>query len=477
LRRSRVFLFCFLVVLILCLLVFWSPFKKDKESSSSVSQYSPIDEAYERILASSVHPVEEKKLIEGALRGMAETLGDPYSKYMTEEEATSHRESLSDERVGIGIEIMENKGHFIVVTPMKSSPAEKAGVKPYDEIVRVNGQRVEGKSLSDLLTVIKGKKGTTVSLTVFRETEDRHLELNMKRSALQVQTVTSERIEEDDTAIGYVTISLFGEKTAEEWEEQTRTLVKQGIDGLLIDVRGNPGGYLHSVQQVVGTMLENGDIFAYMQDPKGVLEPLPVEVTKEDDYYKVMKRIPIVLLQNEGSASASEVLSGALKSNQRAVIAGSTSFGKGTVQETWKLTNGGEMKLSSHKWLTPKQQWIHGIGIEADYEVKASELYQLEPLPIDGSYRVGDMNEDIIYGQKVLKALGYDLTRSDGYFDESTADAVLSFKQDEKLEANASMDTSFFQATRETILSKKSNKKFDDQLQKSIGYLFHSIQK
>ena len=469
-------MFAFLVILILCLLIFWTPLKKDK-TSNATSPMSPIDEAYERILASSVHPVEGKLLIEGALRGMAETLGDPYSKYMTKEEAKSHRESLSDERVGIGLEIVENKGRFIVVTPLKESPAEKAGVKPYDEIVQVDGERVDGKSLSDLLKVIKGKKGTNVSLTVFRPTEDRHMELSMMRSALQIHTVSSERIEQDDSTIGYVSISLFGEKTAEEWEQQTRTLVKQGIDGLLIDVRGNPGGYLHSVEQIIGTMLKNGQIFAYMQDAKGVLEPLPVKATKEDDYSKVMKKIPIVLLQNEGSASASEVLSGALKSNQRALIAGSKSFGKGTVQETWELTNGGEMKLSSHKWLTPKQQWIHGKGIEADFEVKANELYQLEPLPISGSYEVGDFHEDIIYGQKVLKALGYSVSKVNGYFDEDTAKAVLAFKKEKKLESDATMDTVFYQVARESILTYKTSKKHDDQLQKSLGYLFHSIQK
>jgi carboxyl-terminal processing protease len=469
-------LFAFLVILILCLLIFWAPLKKDK-TSNATSPMSPIDEAYERILASSVHPVEGKLLIEGALRGMAETLGDPYSKYMTKEEAKSHRESLSDERVGIGLEIVENKGRFIVVTPLKESPAAKAGVKPYDEIVQVDGERVDGKSLSDLLKVIKGKKGTSVSLTVFRPTEDRHMELSMMRSALQIHTVSSERIEQDDSTIGYVSISIFGEKTAEEWEQQTRSLVKQGIDGLLIDVRGNPGGYLHSVEQIIGTMLKNGQIFAYMQDAKGVLEPLPVKATNEDDYSKVMKKIPIVLLQNEGSASASEVLSGALKSNQRALIAGSKSFGKGTVQETWELTNGGEMKLSSHKWLTPKQQWIHGKGIEADFEVKASELYQLEPLPISGSYEVGDFHEDIIYGQKVLKALGYSVSKVNGYFDEDTAKAVLAFKKEKKLESDATMDTVFYQVARESILTYKTSKKHDDQLQKSLGYLFHSIQK
>lgn len=476
-KRSQFILFGFLVILVLGLVVFWAPFKKEEAKSPTVSQMAPIDEAYDRILSSSVHPVKGELLIEGALRGMAETLEDPYSKYMTKEEAKSHRDSLADERVGIGLEIVENKGRFIVITPMKSSPAEKAGVKPYDEIVRVDGERVDGKSLLELLSAIKGKKGTNVSLTVFRETEDRHVELKMTRSPLQIQTVISERVEKDDIAIGYVSISVFGEKTAEEWEKQTRTLIKQGIEGLLIDVRGNPGGYLHSVEQVISTMFKNGQIYAYMQDSKGVLEPLTTSVTSEDDYSKEMHNIPIVLLQNEGSASASEVLSGALKTNQRALIAGAKSFGKGTVQETWELTNGGEMKLSSHKWLTPKQQWIHGTGIEADLKVDSSELYQLDPFPTSGSYQVGDFHTDIIYSQKVLKALGYSISRVDGYFDEDTAKAVLTFKKEKKLLTDANMDQPFFKAVRDTILTYKTSKKHDEQFQISLGYLIHSIKK
>lgn len=436
-----------------------------------------INEAYKRILKSSVHPVEGDLLVEGALRGMAETLKDPYSRYLTSEEAKTHEESLADERVGIGLEVMESNGRFIVVTPVKESPAAKAGVKPYDEIVRVNGERVEGKTLSDLLAAIKGEKGTKVSLTVFRENENRHVELKMKRTALQIHTVTSEVLEQDDTKIGYVSITIFGEKTAEEWEKQTRSLVERGIDGLLIDVRGNPGGYLHSVEAIVSTMLDAGETYAFMQDSKGVLEPLPVIAVKNDDYVKKMRRLPIVLIQNEGSASASEVLSGALKSNKRALIAGTTSFGKGTVQETWELSNGGEMKLSSHKWLTPSQEWIHGRGVKADYAVEANELYQLEPVPVSGTFKVGDFNKDVEYGQKVLKALGHPVSRVDGYFDEDTANAILEFRKEHKQEGDAEMDASFFQELRKTVIAYKSSKKNDDQLQMSIGYLFHSIQK
>ena len=462
--------------MIISFIVFWSPFQKNSEEKS-ISDIPAINEAYARILESSVHPVKSELLVEGALRGMAETVKDPYSRYLTKEEAKAHKESLADERVGIGLEVMESNGRFIVVTPVKESPAAKAGVKPYDEIVRVNGERMEGKSLSELLKAIKGEKGTKVSLTVFRGDENRHVEVSMKRDSLQIHTVTSELIEKDDLKIGVVTITMFGEKTAEEWEKHTRSLVKREVDGLLVDVRGNPGGYLHSVEAIASTMLDKGATYAYMQDAEGVLEPLPVVGRKEDAYINTMRKMPLVLLQDEGSASASEVLSGALKSNKRALIAGTKSFGKGTVQETWDLSNGGEIKLSSHKWLTPSQEWIHGSGIKVDFLVESNELFQLNPQISTGTYRVGDYHEDVAYAQKVLKALGHSISRVDGYFDEDTAKAIEQFNEKEAEKASPDMNPVFFQNLRQKVVTFKSSKKNDDQLQMSIGYLFHAVQR
>lgn len=252
---------------------------------------------------------------------------------------------------------------------------------------------------------------------------------------------------------------MFGEKTAEEWEKHTRSLVKREVDGLLVDVRGNPGGYLHSVEAIASTMLDKGANYAYMQDAEGVLEPLTVVGQKEDAYIKSMRKMPLVLLQDEGSASASEVLSGALKSNKRALIAGTKSFGKGTVQETWDLSNGGEIKLSSHKWLTPSQEWIHGSGIKVDFLVESNELFQLNPQISTGTYQVGEYHEDVAYAQKVLKALGHSISRVDGYFDEDTAKAIEQFSEKEMKNASPEMNPEFFQHLRQKVVTFKSSKK------------------
>ena len=150
-------------------------------------------------------------LIEGALRGMADVIGDPYSTYLTEDEAAAHKESLAGERIGIGAEITRSNGKFIIVAPVKSSPADKAGLRPYDEIVRIDGERLEGDSLQDVVQRIRGKKGTTVSMTIFRPDLDKHLELSVTRDVISVKTVASEIIEEKERKVGYISITTFGD--------------------------------------------------------------------------------------------------------------------------------------------------------------------------------------------------------------------------------------------------------------------------
>ena len=295
-RKSRIFLYALLLVILLGVLYVSLGKTVGKEQSSgsgSVSDSKVIDEAFQIIKKQAVFSKSDKLIVEGAIEGMAEALEDPHSTYLTEEEAIAQESSLAEERVGIGAEIMSSTGKFIVVAPIKDSPAFKAGLKPLDEIVRVNGEKLDGKSMRDLVQLLSGEEGTNVKLTVFRSSEDRHVELHMKRALIAQHTVTSEVYTLDDFSVGIVTISLFGEKTAEEWEKQTKSLMDRGIDGLLVDVQGNPGGYLFSVSSIVGTLLENGSTFAYMQDSKGVLEMLKTE--QKNPY---LNKIPTVLLQN-----------------------------------------------------------------------------------------------------------------------------------------------------------------------------------
>ncbi|HBJ01393.1 MULTISPECIES: S41 family peptidase [Lysinibacillus] len=450
------------------------------DKKEPVTEVDTIGEAITLIEEKSVYNTKKDALVEGALRGMADAIKDPYSTYYSKEEAEQHRQMLAEERVGIGIELSENKGKFIVVSPVRSSPAEKAGMRSLDEIVQVDGVRVDGKTMSELMHLIQGEKGTKVTIVVYRPSEDKHIKMTMERAAISNKTVSSEVVKVEDTAIGYVSISLFGEKTANEWVAETSKLLRKDVEGIVIDVRDNPGGYLHSVAALLSTVLDSGKVFAYMQNAEGAMEPLKTQTKGIDEkYLEKMNKIPIVVLQNQGSASASEVLSGALKSWGRASLVGVKSFGKGTVQESWELSNGGELKLSTNKWLTPKREWIHGQGIEASLVIEQNELFAFQLHPLTGKFKVGDMSEEISYSQNALQKLGYQIDRLDGYMDDTTAEAVNLYRKQKKLklaEDEFYMDTTFFNSLNETLKNYKVDRQNDQQFQMATSFLLHAIE-
>ncbi|KXH79749.1 S41 family peptidase [Sporosarcina sp. HYO08] len=477
-RRSRFLLFMTLAAvaaIVFLVLDGCSGQEVETKTEGPSSSFQVIDEAYKLIKEKGVYPVEGDALVEGALRGMADVIGDPYSTYFTEEEAKAHKESLAGERVGIGAEITRSNGKFIIVAPVKSSPAEKAGLQPYDEIVQIDGKRLDGSSLQDVVKRIRGKEGTAVKMTIYRPDLNKHLELSITREVIPVKTVTGKIIEQRGEKIGYIAITMFGEDSAAEWKKVTDELIQKGAKALLVDVRGNPGGYLHSVGNIAGSLLSQDTVFAHMQEANGTLTPLVTDSSKKFAFDEKLKNIPIALLQDKGSASASEVLSGALKDLKRGYITGTTSFGKGTVQETMDLSNGGEMKLSTHKWLTPKERWIHGKGVEPDLEVKQNDLFKEHVRPVMEKYKEGDFHDDIAYAQRLLIGLGYGVERKDGYFDESTVMGVTDFRADAKLDEGDVMDRKFFTALKEKVEKFRKDEKNDEQLQMAIGYLHHKI--
>lgn len=453
----------------------WLSGKGQKMNVDSSSSFDVIDEAYHIIQREGVHSVEGGALIEGALRGMADVIDDPYSTYLTEEEAAAHRESLASERVGIGAEITRSNGKFIIVAPLKSSPADQAGLQPYDEIIRLDGENIAGLSLQEVVKKIKGKEGTTLELTIYRPDINKHLEISVVRDAISVKTVDSKVIETKKQKVGYISIATFGEETAKEWKEATDAMIGNQSKSLIIDVRGNPGGYLHSVAEIVSSLVEEDTVFAYMEDANGALTPLLAENSSELQYNEKLKSMPIVLLQDKGSASASEVLGGALQDSKRSIIIGTDSFGKGTVQDTFNLSNGGEMKLSTHKWLTPKEKWIHGEGILPDVEVTQDSMFNEHFRLVTEVYKKGDYHDDIAYAQRLLKSLGYVIKRDDGYFDGTTESAVLSFRKKADLKEKKAMDREFFQGLKEAVETFKEKEENDKQLQMAIDYLLHEL--
>ena len=473
-RKSR-FLLLAMLVIAAGSIMFFVDGSKGKKEARPPSTFGVIDEAYDMIQKHAVYTVEEDELVEGALRGMADAIGDKYSTYLTKDEAAAHRESLASERIGIGAEITRSNGKFIIVAPIKSSPADKAGLRPYDEIIRIDGEGVADDSLQEVVKRIRGKQGTTLKMTIYRPEDNEHLELTITRDAIPVATVASEMMEVKNQKVGYISITTFAEETAEEWKVATEALLNESAAAIIIDVRGNPGGYLHSVSEISGSLLAEDTVFAYMEDGKGALTPLVVEKSEEIQFDEKLKKIPIVLLQDSGSASASEVLSGALKDLKRGVIAGIQSFGKGTVQDTKELSNGGEVKLSTHKWLTPKETWIHGTGVEVDLEVAQHELFDEHIRIVTVDYKEGDYNDDIAYAQRLLAGLGYKVEREDGYYDEQTVAIVEIFRKDAKIEVSDHMDRAFFVALKEQVEAFREDRKNDKQLKMAMDYLVHEL--
>ncbi|KYG91212.1 S41 family peptidase [Metasolibacillus sp. FSL H7-0170] len=468
-RKSRiVLLFCVVAIVGGSLYLWNNDFLFAKKAPTE--ELAVVDELYSIISQQSVYDTTSNVLVEGALRGMASAIKDPYSTYYSEQEAAIHRQSLASERVGIGVELAETHGKFVIVSPVKDSPAEQAGVRPLDEIVQIDDERLDGKTMGDVMRLMQGKIGQKVTLVLYRPQAERHIKLTIERAALKNETVEAAVIERAEESFGYLSLSMFGEKTAEEWKNAVAEVEKSDVQGWIVDVRDNPGGYLHSVAEIISTLENRERIFAYMQNNTGALEPL---ATKPEQIASLTK--PIVILQNEGSASASEVFAAAMQAWERATIIGNTSFGKGTVQKSWELQNGGEVKLSTNKWLTPTKDWIHGKGVLPDIEVKQHPLFALEMMPLVGTFKQGDFSEEIAYVQNVLNELGYSVARQDGFFDEETAEVVQQFRKKHNLIAGEELEESFFAALQKEALSYKEKPEHDLQLEMAISFLLHEL--
>ena len=451
--------------------------KKEEEAKQQEQlSVTVLDEAKSLIQDNTIFDVTNEQLIEGALKGMAEAIKDPYSTYYSSNEAALQKQSLAAERVGIGIEVMEMDGKVVIVSALKNSPAEAAGIQSYDEIVQVDQKAVQGITMQELLLLLQGKEGEPVNLVVFRPSSDRHLTYTLNREKLTNETIKHQILKDHDYTFGYVELSIFGESTALQWIDTINKIKKANVQGLIIDLRDNPGGYLHAAAQLLSTFQEEPRTFTYLENSKGEMEPInTAKLEGTEDIQKFLRSIPITILINNGSASASEVLASALSSWEYATLIGEKSFGKGTVQETWSLTNGGELKLTTHKWLTINREWIHRKGLEPAIETTAHPLRKITPKIISKSYKEGDFSEDISYVQTVLKGLGYTISREDGYFDQVTAKAVAQYRKKHSIIGGQEMEGGLYQALQKDLEEAKQKLQNDPQIEMGISYLIHQL--
>ena len=307
----------------------------------------------------------DKELAEELMyTGLVAGVGDPYTYYLSADSLAEQVEKNSGHFVGIGVEIYAGDDGYIVVSSVTpGGPAEAAGILAEDKITEVDGESITGKTAADVSALVKGEEGTDVTLTIFRESTGEVLEKTVTRQDIQVQTV-SWRMMDDN--IGYISITNFRENTHNQFKEALDTLEAEGMEKLVLDLRNNTGGLVKSAQEIGEELLPEG-IMVYTMDKEGNRED-----TLCDDVYN---DVPMVVLVNGNSASAAEILAGAIQDTGRGELIGTTTFGKGLVQRLFTLPDGSGLNVTIQKYYTPNGTSIHGVGITPDYEVELPEEY------------------------------------------------------------------------------------------------------
>ncbi len=322
-----------------------------------------VDDILKTIDKDYLEPIDKQNLYENAYRGLLEGVEDPYTVYYDKEQYKKLMEMTKGAYQGIGVVVsfLENTKEIVVVLPFVGSPGEKAGLLPGDIIQKVDGIEVTGKTVEEAVALIKGEEGTEVVLTIYREGLEEPMDMSITRAVINVPTVDYEMMEDE---IGLITITGFEEVTYKQFKLALDDLEKQGQRGLIIDLRNNPGGLLSVVAGIADELLPKG-LIVYTEDKNGKRNEL-----SSDEDTKFEK--PLVILINENSASASEILAGAVKDSGIGTLVGTTTFGKGLVQRIFELEDGSAMKVTIAKYYTPSGAYIHGVGIEPNITVPLS---------------------------------------------------------------------------------------------------------
>lgn len=335
---------------------------KDVSEIKDVKKYDLLFEVRENLLLRYNGEIDDNTLLEAAIKGMTDSLNDPYTLFMNEKEYSSFVEQISGHFVGIGIQVGIKDEKVTVIAPIEGSPAERVGLKSGDVILKVNGEEMAEPKLENTVSKIKGEAGTSVDLTISRGEEV--LDVTIPREEIKTTIVKGEILEDN---VGYIRLSSFDEDSAKQVKEKILQLKGEGMKGLILDLRGNPGGSLSEAIGIASEFVPKGKVVTYTID----------KYDKKQEYKSVggdAKGLPLVVLIDGGSASASEVLTGALRDYELATIVGTKSFGKGVVQQLINLKDDkGGLKVTTSKYYTPNGENIHKIGITPDIEVTIPE--------------------------------------------------------------------------------------------------------
>ena len=380
LKRQRIYKTIMLVVLTAFLTfilttIYITNKNNSNNDSQSISSLLGIESSNDNQLTKSIkyiktildkyylNDIDEDKAVEGALEGYVSSLGDPYTEYIPKDEMEDYKSNLMGNYVGVGIYMAQNTkdNTIVVLSPIKYSPAEEAGILPGDIIKKINGVEYKGEDMTAASNSIKGEEGTTVTLEIQRGQEITTFEITRKK--ITTNPVVSEKL---DNNIGYLEVTSFDEDTAENFKAKYEELKSQGITSLIIDLRNNGGGLVEQALKIADYIVPKGkDLLVTVDKDKNE----KVEKSEED----VLIDMPIVVLVNENSASSSEILAGALKDLNEATIVGTTTYGKGVIQQLLTLKSGAGLKVTVEEYYTPNRTKINGVGIEPNEKVELPE--------------------------------------------------------------------------------------------------------
>ena len=343
-----------------------------KNYISVVNDLDKVVDTYYAIVDNYYGDLDRDKLVDAAVKGMISSVGDTFTSYSDAESTLSFDETINGSYEGIGCSVATySDGRIIIIEIFENSPADKAGLKVGDQVIRVDNESYDDKDSNDLSNYIKNSGKEKVVLTIVRE--DSEMDISINLSKVDIPYVSGKIIEKDDNRIGYISISLFADNSYKQFKNKLEELEDDGIDSLIIDVRSNSGGYLTSATDISNLFLEKGKVINQLVDSEGDKPKTKKDNTKDKRTYDV------VVLIDGASASASEILASAIKESYGGLVVGVTSYGKGTVQQTKKLLDGSMIKYTTQKWLTPNGECVDGVGVVPTNEVVLSSEYVINP--------------------------------------------------------------------------------------------------
>lgn len=350
--------------IILCLLFFFA-LSGGKNYIKLYKDLNKLINVYDTIVSDYYGEIDKEKLVDDAIESMLNGIGDSYTTYTDEETTNNFMENIEGTYEGIGCMVAMNEaGDIFVVNVFEDGPAQKAGLEVNDIILKIDDEDYQDKTSEDMANYVKNNASEKIKVAIKRGEEEK--EITITREKVEVPSVTSKVIDSDSKKIGYIDISVFSAVTYKQFKTELESLEKQAVEGLIIDVRGDTGGYLSSVTDISNLLLKKGKIIYQLEDSK--------KTEKIKDETKEHRTYPIAILIDNGSASASEILASAIKESYGGYVIGINSYGKGTVQKTKQLSDGSMIKYTIQNWLTPDGNWINETGVEPTHYVELTSL-------------------------------------------------------------------------------------------------------